>query len=168
MYVHRVLPTLVGSGRQQPALNFFNQHSNYFNQHSPFPTNQYFLKLYNVHYIHAPLMEKWPPLRISWQNPAYMKSTCTQVYVYAHTNTHTYQDLRCLKHNPVLPVDVIATQSLIRSLLVLIWAMATPPVHLCTIPAPYPQRSLAVHTTRLNIPHFTGRGAGLSPDLTPT
>ena len=22
--------------------------------------------------IHAPLMEKWPPLRISWQNPAYM------------------------------------------------------------------------------------------------
>ena len=49
---NRVLPTLVGSGCQ---------HSNYFNQHSPSPTNQYFLN--------SSLMEKWPPLRISWQNP---------------------------------------------------------------------------------------------------
>ena len=35
---------LVNSGCQQPVLDSFNQHS-------PSPTNQYFLKLYNVHDI---------------------------------------------------------------------------------------------------------------------
>ena len=46
--------TLVGSGCQQPVLDSFNQHS-------PSLTNQYFLKLYNVHDIRT-----CPPL--IWKN----------------------------------------------------------------------------------------------------